>query len=409
MPRLSNSVPKYRKHRASRQAVVTLAGRDIYLGPHGTKASKAEYDRLIGEWLASNRSPAFGVPTGELTVGHLLVAYLRFAKTYYGAGQRGEFANMLIATKPLSELYSRIPIREFGPLQLKAVREQFIARGNVRTYINNNVRRIVRVFRWGVTEGMVGPDVPQALAMVPGLRRGRTLAPDGKKVRPADTAIVEATLPHLSPTLQAMVRLQMLTGMRSGEVCILRPGDVDRSADVWEYRPAEHKNSYRGQERIVYLGPQAQDILRPYLLRAADAYCFCPREVNARRRAELSANRKTPLSCGNRPGTNRRQQPKREPGERYTPASYQYAVRRACDRAFPPADELTNNPIAVAAWQQKHRWTPHQLRHGLATKVRREFDIDAAKSVLGHSDINTTGIYAEQDRQKAIEVARRIG
>ena len=33
--------PKYRKHRASGQAVVTLNGRDIYLGPHGTKASKA--------------------------------------------------------------------------------------------------------------------------------------------------------------------------------------------------------------------------------------------------------------------------------------------------------------------------------------------------------------------------------
>ncbi|MCA9231188.1 MAG: hypothetical protein KDA57_11075 [Planctomycetales bacterium] len=47
MPRLSNSVPKYRKHRASGQAVLTLNGRDYYLGPHGTKASRREYDRLI--------------------------------------------------------------------------------------------------------------------------------------------------------------------------------------------------------------------------------------------------------------------------------------------------------------------------------------------------------------------------
>ena len=56
MPRLTNSVPKYRKHRASRQAVVTLDGRDFYLGPHGTKASKREYDRVVGEWQANGRT-----------------------------------------------------------------------------------------------------------------------------------------------------------------------------------------------------------------------------------------------------------------------------------------------------------------------------------------------------------------
>ena len=42
MPKLSNSVPKYRKLRASGKAVVTLNGRDIYLGQHGTKASNAD-------------------------------------------------------------------------------------------------------------------------------------------------------------------------------------------------------------------------------------------------------------------------------------------------------------------------------------------------------------------------------
>ena len=49
MPRLASALPKYRKHRASSQAAVTLSGIDHYLGPHGTKTSKAEYDRLIAE------------------------------------------------------------------------------------------------------------------------------------------------------------------------------------------------------------------------------------------------------------------------------------------------------------------------------------------------------------------------
>ena len=51
MPRLTRTTPKYRRHKASGQAVVTIEGRDHYLGPWRTKASTIEYDRLIGEWL----------------------------------------------------------------------------------------------------------------------------------------------------------------------------------------------------------------------------------------------------------------------------------------------------------------------------------------------------------------------
>lgn len=51
----SKSLPKYRKHKASGQAVVNLSGVDRYLGPHGTKANKLEYDRLVAEWLARGR------------------------------------------------------------------------------------------------------------------------------------------------------------------------------------------------------------------------------------------------------------------------------------------------------------------------------------------------------------------
>ena len=51
----SKTPPAYRKHKRSGQAVVTLSGKDVYLGPHGTKASRIEYDRVIGEWLANGR------------------------------------------------------------------------------------------------------------------------------------------------------------------------------------------------------------------------------------------------------------------------------------------------------------------------------------------------------------------
>jgi hypothetical protein len=74
-------VPKYRRHKPSGQAVVTLCGKDFYLGPHGTHASKAEYDRLIGEWLAAGRTLPH--PQTGLTVAELALRYLRFAQGYY--------------------------------------------------------------------------------------------------------------------------------------------------------------------------------------------------------------------------------------------------------------------------------------------------------------------------------------
>ncbi len=55
-------VPSYRRHKPSGQAVVN--GTDVYLGKWGTKASHAEYERLIGEWLAGGRR----LPSSESSV-----------------------------------------------------------------------------------------------------------------------------------------------------------------------------------------------------------------------------------------------------------------------------------------------------------------------------------------------------
>lgn len=409
MPRLGNRIPQYRCHRQSGQAIVTINGRDYLLGPHGTKASKLEYDRLITEWLSSGRSTAFGVPEHATAVVELIVAYLEHAKAYYGNSKRGEYANMRQVLKPLRELYGKTPAREFGPRQLKAVREKFLAAGHARKHINANIQRIGRMFRWAAAEGMIPPDVPQALAMVPGLRKGHTTARETEKVRPADPKLVAATLPLLPPVVRAMVELQQVTGMRPGELCILRPGDIDRSQEVWEYTPRSHKTDHRDQERVIYIGPVGQKILGPYLARAADSYCFSPQESEAQRRKAVHFARKTPLSCGNRPGTNGICQPKRRAGLRYTSQSYHYAVRRACDRAFPAPTDLALDLAAAEKWQVDHRWSPNQLRHSWATRVRREAGIEAAKTLLGHSQLNTTGIYAEQDRQRAITVAKMLG
>jgi integrase len=409
MPPLGQSVPKYRKHKASGQAIVEINGRRYYLGPHGTQASHLEYDRLIGDWLASGRSPAFGKVEQVITLTELILSYLEHAKKYYGEGTRGEYANMLRTLRPVRQLYGRLPAREFGPLQLKAMREKFIANGNCRTYANQQVQRIVRMFRWAVAEGVIQPDLHQALAAVDGLRKGHTEARESEKVKPVSDALLKATLPHLSPIVRAMVELHRLCGCRPGELVLLRPCDIDRTHDIWEFRPTKHKNENREQDRCIYIGPKGQEILRPFLLRAADAYCFSPAESVAKQRADRGAARKTPLSYGNRPGTNVKRKPKRQPGQRYTSESYQYAIRRACEKAFPVPKEIAKDPEAVKKWHVEHHWSPNQLRHTAATEIRRRFGLEAAQVTLGHSQADVTQIYAQRDYELAVRIAREVG
>lgn len=97
MPRLTDKLPKYRKHRASGQAVVTIAGRDVYLGPHGTKASKVEYDRVIAEWLAAGRPSTPQPSASDITLAEVMAAYRSCHDfTYLSCQQSHQLDRLLI-------------------------------------------------------------------------------------------------------------------------------------------------------------------------------------------------------------------------------------------------------------------------------------------------------------------------
>ena len=99
--------------------------------------------------------------------------------------------------------------------------------------------------------------------------------------------------------------------MSTSSVCNLRPCDTDTTSDVWLYRPHTHKTERHNRDRVIPIGPKGQDILRPYLLRETETFCFRPIDSEKKRREKQHTNRKTLLSCGNRPGTNRKRKPNR--------------------------------------------------------------------------------------------------
>jgi integrase len=194
-----------------------------------------------------------------------------------------------------------------------------------------------------------------------------------------------------------MVRVQWHTGMRPGEVTAMRTIDLDMSGKVWFYRPGsdrgpagQHKMAYRGQQRIVPIGPKGQAVLKPWLRLNLTEYLFQPIEARAHFYGQRRANRKSPMT----PSQAKRRpkaKPKRVPGERYTVASYDRAIRNACMRGDLP------------------RWHPNQLRHAKATELRREAGLDATRAVLGHRTPVVTEIYAELDTAQAAAVMERLG
>ena len=295
MPRLSQRTPQYRKHKAKGLAFVELSGHRHYLGPHGTKASKLEYDRLVGEWLQNGRSPLH-VTAAEITVVELSSRYLKFARQYYcqeGKPTR-EAENIAIVLRNLCKLYGRTQASEFGPRALRAHRDCLVAKALSRGYVNKQIAHIKRMFKWAVSEELVEVAVYHTLATVAGLRKGRSQARETEPILPVPDQVVDKTIPLLPEIVGDMVRMQRLTGCRPAEVCSMRPCDIDRSGDVWIYEPSSHKTEYHGKERPIFIGPKAQLVLQKYLLREAEQHCFRPCDSEAKRNATRHTARKTP-------------------------------------------------------------------------------------------------------------------
>jgi len=420
--------PTYRLHRASGRAVVTIDGTDHYLGTHGTKASRSEYERLIGQWLACGRTlaPAAGPGVSGITVSELINAFRVHAQDYYRKADgtpTGEVEAFRQALKPLRLQYGTLPAAEFSPLKLEAVRNAMITTGWSRKNVNRQVGRVKQLFSWGVAKELVPGSVAHALREVKGLKRGRG-GKERPRVKPVPEPAVDAVLPLVSPQIRAMIELQLLTGMRPAEVCAMRGTDLDMGKSPWVYTPAAHKTEIHDIERFIYLGPRAQDTIRPFLKTDLQAHLFAPSEAEAQRNAERRQNRQTPMTPSAR-SRKLKASPARPKGEVYTVASYRRCIARACDVVFPPpaplgkADDETfiewKSRLTVAQraelrkWWGIHRWHPHQLRHTAATRFRREYGVDAAGVLLGHNTLAITGVYAEQDQAKAQTIMQKVG
>ncbi len=401
-------IPKLRHHKASGQGYAVLGGKAVYFGPYGEEETEQNYNRTIAEWISG------GMQTDalqqEVTIAEVIARYWDHVQEYYvrpDGSSTYEQSNIRQAMRPLKELYGYSNAVEFGPRSLIAVRKNMIAKGWCRTNVNKMVGRIKRMFRWSAEQEILPGSIYQNLQTVSGLKKGRSSARESEPVKPVPQEHIDAIEPYVSPQIWAMVQLQQLTGARSGELVIMRPVDIDTAGKVWVYKPATHKTAHQGKERVVLFGPKAQAILRPWLVnRDRKDYLFSPAEAEENRRKEEFCKRKTRLEWGNRPGTNIKLNPQRKPGSHYTASSYGHAITKAIKKAYRPKGMSREE---FKKWKPRQHWHPHQLRHNAATYLRKEFGLETARIILGHTSPVVTEIYAEMDHEKAVEVIGKVG
>lgn len=360
--------PAIYPHKPSGRDRIRVDGIDYWLGPSGSEESKREYARLVQELAetgqAEKKQHAF--PTlvelisrwdadrapgmSEKEMLHTRSALLVLVRGRVSL--RTDAVTLAVLREARKDMLDRKQKRHFAGDERNKT-------GWSRNYVNAQVRRIRTVWRWAEEAGLAPPGSWNHLRVLKPLPAHDQSLRHTERIRPATAEHVEAILLHVrSPAARAMVRLQWLTGMRSGEVRTMRVGEVDTTGAVWLYRPRCHKNSWRGHDRVVTIGPQGQDILRLFLAgKPANARAFQTRN-----------------------------------GKPYTTEVYGTIVKRAGVRAG-------------LAWVRAYC-----LRHGAKQRIAAELGLDVARSVLGQKSIGTTNEYGQAvDLDQAIRAAEKLG
>lgn len=317
-------------------------------------------------WEEATRA-ARDAPTASRTVDDVCDAYLRHAREYYKDG--GEFPNHVIALRFLREIYGRHAMGELVHTDILRVRDALVRHGYARTTVNRYVRIICgQMVPWAFDEGLVLASTREELAAPVPLKRGRSAAKESVPVRPVDDATIAATIAHMMPNTADMVRVHRLTGMRPEELCAMTWELIDTFAEPWIYRPARHKNDWRGewgQPRAVLIGPKARAILERH---RETSHPFSPVAAVAELMAAKRAARTSPFyPCRDENYSRADPHAVRVPREAWDTQSYTNTIQAACRRAG------------------VQPWGANRLRHAFATEVRRRFGLEACRAVLGHS------------------------
>lgn len=356
----------YRHHKAKGMAYVRLPSkRRLYLGRWDSPESHARYRAVVAE-LKAGRDARSGLRCADLSVGELAERYVRAMETEYGA-KSWQAVEARILALDLCREHAGLPVEDFGPKALQTIQRRLLERPSQRRRlcrrgINHRVRRIIGIFKWGVSEELVRADNWKALETIRPLRAGVGFDPPPREA--ADPAAVDAVVAYFDARgatgAARCVRFLRATGCRPGEAFIATAADLRLNASPPVYLPRHHKCASRGMDRVVVLNAAAVAVVN-------EALADCPRLDSP-----LFLNRA---------------------GQPWEDTELLHMVERACKALGVP------------------RWVPYQLRHLAATEaVNRTGSEAAAAAMLGHApDSTMIRRYSRQRLMLAAQAAQAVG
>lgn len=391
MPRPKATIPAYRLHKSTGQAVVYYDGQAIYLGVYNTPLSRQRYGELLQRVAAGlpakPEKPGTVKPakpglvplsTSGRTVAELLLQFVNNELPRYAEDEQRCQRGAITIVK---DLFWDTLAADFGPLKLRIVRQAMIEKGWSRSYINRQVKRLRHIFRWAVGWEFIPRSVADALSDVESLRAGETDAPESKPRQSVSPERIAAVRNVLCEHHRDIFDLLLLTGARPGEIIGLTTGQLDRAGEVWRVDLSEHKTKHHGKSRTLFFNATAQAILQKY----------------------LKADPLKPLFSLSR-------------------NTFAAAVKEACEKAFSMPKELrrpNRNSLTAAqlaevrqrarAWRKEHCYSPHWLRHTVATRLADELGVEHAQRLLGHANAAMTEHYSRKAERVAIEAANLLG
>jgi len=417
-----------RRHKPTNTARVAVAGKVHSLGRWGSQEAQDRYDTLVAAYIASGRKsvdaglavvgrsasqapaahstrpaphPAPQAVTGELTVGELARAWLADIEMTRPDYRTTSLWHGAIAASRAIRPLAAMAVADFGSRALVEV-QQHLVNGTYaavsgsgkplsRRYINDVVKRVRQMFRWGVLRELVPDDRMKALEAVPSLARGQTTARETRPRKPVKPSTVKATLPYMTQEVADLIWFMRLTGCRPSEAARMKLCHIrDQNKPAWRYVPKRHKKAHRGHQRHIAIGPQAQAIVLAHTVSRSDhEYVFTPgRSVPPRkpRNGLLSTQPRKPSP---------------RVGKRFS--------RNAITRAVTRAIAKPNKARADEGLPPLPHWTPYQLRYTRLREIRKRGGREAAQAVAGHSRATMTDHYAPANWGKAARAALRTG
>lgn len=391
--------PVYNRKDGSCYARVWRDGRpkDYRLGKAGSPEAQAKYAALCSELAKSPHHPlpagasAAGVTVAEVAAHWTLAAPNEYPPT------SGEPQQFRYAIAPLVALYGSTLARAFDAAALERVVEAMASgawiaadpaavdraaaqpnrpAGWTRGVVARRLGRIRTLWRWAERRKLVPAGSWAALLVVRPPRKGRAREAATRQ-RSATWEQVQAIASKAPAPAAALIQLQWLTGMRSGEVRTMRLVDIDRETGplvdglrVWLYRPQSHKGAWRENDagRVIPLGGRCQEVLGPWLAAALGD-------------ATAAGDPTAPLF---RPCHRHRQS-----RTCYSDTGYAQAIRRAA-------------VLVGLPW-----FHPYVCRHAAKTRFKRDAGLDAARAMLGQQSVNTTELYGDQDLEAAARIAAK--